>query len=374
MEQQRCDVLVVGGGPAGATCARLAAAAGRAVLLLDARQAGGRKLCGGLLNRKAQAQLDAQGLALPPEVCVAPARPALEYHDLDNRLRAVYPPGYLNIDRARFDAWLLGLAQAAGARVHHGARAQELSGWREPKPLTVATSIGPITADYVVDASGASAFARRRLGLPLAPRLDCLQGLVRTSPQLECCWAVYQSARTPFFSWLIPKADGLCYAGVGLPPGKLMHQRQQRRVRFQTAFPETWDALGWLLDYLGSRGYQWELAEVKPLGSPLAWPARLADARPGAGRVLICGEAAGLVSPFSGEGVSYALASGALAARCILTGGCARDYAGALAPEFKRLKLALLQAFVGARPWLRPLGLKRLPRLTGTALARLPWD
>ena len=373
MAQQRCDVLVVGGGPAGATCARLLAAAGRDVLVLDARQAGGRKLCGGLLNRRAQLYLTEQALDLPPAVLAEPVQPLLEYHDLDSHLRAAYPPGYVNIDRARFDAWLLGLAQSAGARVHNAARAQALAGWQGDEPLTLSTGLGEITANYVVDASGASAFTRRQLGLPLAQRLDCLQGAVRLDPPLESCWAVYQTACTPFFGWLIPKPGGMCLAGVGLPPGKLSRQRQQRRVRFQTPWPESWDALGWLLDYAVERGHQWELAEVKPFGSPLVWPQRTGDVRAGLGRVLICGEAAGLVSPLSGEGVSYALASGALAARSIIAGGGAQDYSRALAPEAKRLKLALAQAYVGARPRLRPWGLRLLPRLTGIALERRPW-
>jgi menaquinone-9 beta-reductase len=370
-----CDVLVIGGGPAGSTCARLLAAAGRDVLVLDARQVGGRKLCGGLLNRRAQLLLEDQGLSLPPAACVEPAQPLLEYHDLDNRLRACYTPGYRNIDRGAFDAWLLELARQAGARVISAARVQSVEQPVAADEAYLAQSTaGSVQARWVVDASGASACGRRQLGLPMLRRLDCLQGALRLDPPLANCWAVYQTARTPFFGWLIPKAGGVCYAGAGLPPGQLMRQRQQRRTRFQTPWPEQWDGLGWLLDYLSARGYRWEPADVKPHGAPLVWLARLGDVQCGRGRLLLAGEAAGLASPFSGEGVSFALASGAAAAQCVLAGQGAAELGAELAGERRRLWLALAQAYVGARPRLRPWGLALLPRLTGRELSRLGWD
>jgi flavin-dependent dehydrogenase len=90
-------------------------------------------------------------------------------------------------------------------------------------------------------------------------------------------------------------------------------------------------------------------------------------------RVLAIGEAAGLISPFSGEGVSYALSSAEAAAFAVLSGGGA-----ALMPRLTTqlrasLSQALLKAWAGERPGLRPWALWLLPLATHRQLTYHPW-
>ena len=66
------DIAVIGAGPAGATFARLAAASGASILLIDGQTEGRAKPCGGLLAPDAQRVLAEFGLTLPKEILVDP--------------------------------------------------------------------------------------------------------------------------------------------------------------------------------------------------------------------------------------------------------------------------------------------------------------
>ena len=111
------DVAVVGAGPAGSTFARLAAAKGRRILLLDGQNVYTKKPCGGLLAPDAQKVLAHFDLVLPKSVLADPQIFSVKTIDLQKRLVRYYQRYYLNMDRYAFDRWLLSLVPEQVDRV-----------------------------------------------------------------------------------------------------------------------------------------------------------------------------------------------------------------------------------------------------------------
>lgn len=108
------DIVIVGGGPAGSTLARLIGNQYR-VLLLEKRTfqeplyKGLQKCCGGLLDPDAQKMLASFGLGLPKSVIVSPQMFAVRTIDNDNSIERYYQRHYINVDREAFDKWLISL-------------------------------------------------------------------------------------------------------------------------------------------------------------------------------------------------------------------------------------------------------------------------
>ena len=105
------DIVIVGGGPAGSTLARLVGDRYR-VLLLEKRSFTenmgfvSQKCCGGLLDPDAQRMLARFGLGIPKDVLMSPQLFAVRTIDIKNRIERYYQRHYINIDRNAFDKWL----------------------------------------------------------------------------------------------------------------------------------------------------------------------------------------------------------------------------------------------------------------------------
>ena len=107
----RYDVAIIGAGPGGSTAARLLAGK-LSVLLIDPKSdAPGsfQKPCGGLLSPDAQRSLARFDLTLPRDVLVDPQIFSVRTYDLSSMLVRDYQRFYLNLDRRRFDRWLMEL-------------------------------------------------------------------------------------------------------------------------------------------------------------------------------------------------------------------------------------------------------------------------
>jgi len=344
------QVVVLGAGPAGARCAELLARGGLSVLLLDAGSGRRAKLCGGLLNTRAQSLLPDS----PPAQLLAEEQPQmLHLFDLDNMPRDTayaYNPHYLNIDRGGFDAWLKQRAQQAGAQLLNDTRVLELR--QAAAGTEVVTAAAIYCAQHVIDASGSAALSRRLAGHSPPPMLHCLQAEV----DFRCAWPVhhvfYAQPFAPFFAWAIPKTARRWLLGMAAVP-------PLRQPAYQLVQP--------LLEQL-------EYCEIICVGS--VYGARLtalnslADLWYGGGRLWAIGEAAGLVSPFSGEGISRALLSAQLVAEAILEGRSPRDAALVLRPALAGLGSACLRAGIAADPRLRQLALHGWAKWVGARIMR----
>jgi geranylgeranyl reductase family protein len=301
------DAIVVGGGPAGSTAARELAATGARVLLLDRAAFPREKPCGGGVNLRA-ARLLPFDLSPVVERTIRGVRFSLH---LGQGFTRRYP-GVLTYmtRRSRLDHFLVERAVAAGAelREHEPVRAIDLDG-----RVTVRTRGGVYTGAVLVGADGANGVTAaltglsgpRELAVALEANLDLPGGV---PAEWHDTLALDLGGIPGGYGWVFPKGDHL-NLGVGgwkYLAGSL-RPRLERLARAYGFPPERLRDL---------RGYH---LPVRRPGAPIA-----------RGRVMLVGDAAGLVDPLSGEGIYAAVLSGRLAARHALAAldGRVPDLAG----------------------------------------------
>lgn len=286
---ERWDVAVVGAGPAGSTAARVAAEGGARVLLLDAARFPRYKTCGGGLIG-ASVDLLPQAALTAIERRVATVSFSLR-GGAPNRVRSTRP--FLALARREvLDQALVDAAVAAGAEFRDHVRIGRLEEAVDGVRLT-----GPgqgIDARVVVGADGSAGITGRHVGvrhartdLGLEVELDGVGDAWENRVHLD--WG----ADPGTYGWVFPKADRLTVGVI------------QRRGEGAA----TRAYLARLLDGLGLAGRErlhdsGHLTRWRRLGSPVR-----------RGAVLVAGDAAGLLEPWTREGISFALRSGAAAGR-----------------------------------------------------------
>lgn len=340
------DVVIAGAGPAGAWAVKHLPEGVRA-LLVDAanplESSRGGKLCGGMLTAQAQALLP----ELPSEARAEPFKTKLEYHDLDTGARARFPVDYANCYRGSLDRWLLRQAlETRGSGVDYLPRTRVTG--LQPENGAVRVRLNDereVTASRFLDCTGWRQASRRALGVPAAPYYHALQAECALSSPYPYYISVFASEWTPFFGWFIPKSESLGEIGAAFesdrrdPPGGMLAP---------------------LVEHLRQYGLEFKLGRIR--GCRLTRPGKASDIWLGQGRVLACGEAAGMVSPSSGDGISYALASGKAAARTVglPVKPALAEYRGALAPQLAELRRNIVKA--------RLLANRRARRIAGMLL------
>lgn len=353
------DVAVVGAGPAGATAALVLARAGVEVVLLDRARLPRDKTCGGGLVARALA-------GLPPG-CEPPIQRRLcrveaRFVDGGPTVTVERPGPLVHMTmRKPLDDALAEAARAAGAALRPGLAVHGLSPGADHVALD--TSAGPLRARAVVGADGATGATARAAGWTAAlDTVPALEAEVEVPPHVLDRFA--DRARFDLgvppggYAWVFPKAAHLS-VGVGV----FARGAARRRLRDE------------LHRYLAAHGL--ERARVASLrGAPI--PARPRRGGVWRGRVLLAGDAAGLVDPLTGEGISPAVRSGRLAAEALVEAGLAVEAAGPrYAARVRREFLGELRVarVLGAVLYGWPRLVRRLApglgRLAGEALAEV---
>ncbi len=358
----RCEVLVVGAGPAGSACAHQLAAAGIDVLLVDQHAFPRDKVCGDGLIPDAHAALQRLGaydevasLArhLPQVRCIAP------------RGGHVDVPGRIAVlQRKTLDHVLVRHAQRVGARL--------LTPMRFEAPLldgecVVGARLGSpdgsheVSARWLVLATGAAAPALITAGVceRRAPSAVALRGYVRhpgladAAQQLQLRW---HGRLRGGYGWIFPAPGGLFNIGAGLNGSPAQHGGSLRSLfdAFCAVHPAAADLMR-----------DGEL--VSPLkGAPLR--CTLSGARWSRPGLLVTGEAAGSTYAFTGEGIGKALETGMLAAQALRDGRRATDtsvrqtYEASLAALRPRFALYETANRINSQPWIADIVVWRAQR------------
>ena len=319
MADSSVDVLVVGGGPGGLYAAERMARRGVRVLLCEEHESIGSPVhCTGILASESFDQFDlprsATLNALTTARFVSPAGLTFD-HTTPEPLATV-------IDRVAFDRALAARAREAGVDLRQSTRVLTLEPCADGMEAVIGES--RVRARLIVLACGASYGLHRRFGLGL-PRLH-LHTAQRELPARRL-WSVemhFGRAVAPGgFAWVVPvvRPDG-SYVRVGAMASG--------------------DALGCYVRMLERVSDRWGIEDDGAAPRQKVLPLGAID-RTYADRLLVIGDAAGLVKPTTGGGIHYSLLSGGLAAE-VAVDALDRD----------RLDADTLSAY--ERAWRRQLG------------------
>lgn len=298
---RQADAIVVGGGPAGSTCAWKLRSAGLDVLVLDRARFPRDKLCAGWVTPKVMADLELDPCHYPHSFMTFD-KLHVHWKGLGKKLRA---PQH-SIRRFEFDNFLL---DRSGAEVlQHEVRA-----------------VGLVNGDYLIDgeyrckflvgAGGTRCPVYRSFFRAASPRDGRLQTAtleqeIPFSWDDGTCHLWFFDDGLPGYAWYVPKANG--YVNIGLGAMAVQLKRRRRHLR------DHWDRF---VEKLKHRGLVND-RQLHPKGYSYYLRGNVDRVRQG--NALIVGDAAGLATRDMCEGIGPAVESGILAATAIVRGS---DYA-----------------------------------------------
>ena len=312
------DVAIIGGGPAGSSCAAFCAAAGLRALLLEREKFPREKVCGDCVNPACWPIL--RKLELRDQVWRLPhgTLDRVEFVSIGGRRLTVHLPSgdgaEIALKRSLFDALLLDRARELGATVFESATVTALT---SPDPRTeywtITAGNETFRARALVAADGRNSSVARFCGL--LPRSMKERVALQTHIPLPGDFGrrVVLEFRPEGYSGQAPVNDtelNLCLVSV---PAKLASLRRWAEERFGISPDHSWRTIT---------------------------PLTLAPIRAGQAGLFLVGDAARVVEPFTGEGIYYGLASAELAAKAIVlqrNGGSEDDVATAYSAAHAQL-------------------------------------
>jgi geranylgeranyl reductase family protein len=298
------DIIIIGGGPAGASCAWKLRQQGRDVLILDKHTFPRSKLCAGWITSKVMSDLAFSAESYPHSILPLDVKIHLPLLPVG---LPVFPTRWDNysIRRIEFDQWLLDRSAAPTAS-HTVSKITRIDGRYVIDDKYV--------CNYLIGAGGTQCPVRKNLfakSRDKAKQLATLELEFHYPQRKDECHLFFFRRGLRGYSWYVPKGDGVVNVGIGgyssffKKPGNNIHKHFQ-----------------WFLDDLiKHKLMDSETADtVKVTGHP--YYLFSFDGQYKEGNCFLVGDAAGLASIDLGEGIGPAIESGLMAADEILGVGC----------------------------------------------------
>jgi geranylgeranyl reductase family protein len=299
------DLLVIGGGPAGSTCARRAAEGGLDVVLIEKEAHPLNKPCGGALSPRA---VDLLGFEIKD--AIERTFQAAVIHTPTGKKTILTREGLeaCLISRSEFDRILLERARRAGVEVIQGTKIVAIEQLRKGiRALSVGDSY---KGHLLVGADGVNGVTSKQLGIrkrwesksvalcinaEFPAKSSDIERAMTTEGHTQNVINLFYGLVDTGYGWCFPKRESL-NIGIGC------------RMDRATNLRDKWDSLIRRIEK--SKNIKLEVTKKTSARVPLGGGRGGVIAR----RTMLIGDAAGLVSPVSGEGISYAIESGLLAA------------------------------------------------------------
>lgn len=287
------DLIIVGGGPSGASAGRVAGKAGISTLLLEKENFPRYKPCGGALSPYALSRLDFK----LPESLMERDISKIRIHFRDSCIeKQVNYRLALLVSRNVFDNFLLDKARETGIEVHLGEKVLDCK--EREECVEVKTSQNTYLAKFVLIAEGSEGMLKYAVSPQRTRRTEYDLALVSEVPENDEVIMnrfpdvidIHFGTAPGGYGWIFPHAG---YYSVGVV-GTAEHLKHPKKV---------------MQDFLRANGFSGEFqfhAHIIPLGG--------IKRRIVSSRILLSGDAAGFVDAFIGEGIAYAIRSGQLAA------------------------------------------------------------
>ena len=299
------DLIVIGGGPAGAATAIQAARGGASVAIFEKASSGRDKVCGDGLTPRAigalqKLQIDLEGIHKINGLRMIAGKTRRE---LEWPSGGSFPSYGAVWTRRELDSYLLETASQSGATIFYETEVVPV--FEGERVIGVTSGTETWDSDLVVAASGAPGKVARMLGTER--KSDEPYGIaIRTyveSPRhadhyLEASLAMRDSTGTPIpgYGWMFPTGNGTVNLGVGA----LSTMKGFKRLNLNT-----------LCDlYRDLVADEWEIGPY--LEKPRAWRLPMTSQKRHGNGWAAVGDAAGLINPMNGEGIDYSLESGML--------------------------------------------------------------
>jgi geranylgeranyl reductase family protein len=280
------DVIIVGGGPAGLKCAEVLGHAGKHVLLLEKNNCFGQKLCAGGLTMK-----DMEILPLPGEFIEHRITKASIHSKLQKAETIISDPFLFTINRKELGIYQAGLLKDLSVDMKMNSHVKEI---RQNK--VILKDGREYEFKFLVGAEGYSSVVRKHLKLEVKKRLIGFQYTI-PMPEVDPVLEIFLDPGNfyTWYAWIFPHRNSIA-VGCCCDPKRVNHRKIIRN--FQK----------WLIRK------NIDVGDAKLESCPISYDFKGLQF----GNIFLTGEAAGLASGFTGEGIYQALVSGQEAAKMIL--------------------------------------------------------